>query len=188
MKAEGRIPTAEERRLARQRLIGAFTLAEVLAALMIITVLASIAVGGAKHALTKAARSRAEAEIAAMETALENYKMDNGVYPPSTAIRDSGSGAGWGLIEINNSTNLFTALAGVQSGSKVYMTFKSNQIMTNSISGNNYYIVDPFGSPYNYYRAGMGTATATNSVTFDLWSYGPDGQNDTADDITNWKQ
>ena len=152
-------------------------------------VLSGIIAAGAKYALTKAARSRAEAEIATMETALENFKADNGFYPVSSTSRASTPPGTPTAIEYYNSTNLFTALAGLQPGTKAYMTFKSNQKRIETLSGKkNTYIVDPFGSPYNYYRAGMSpTYIATNSVTFDLWSYGPDGKNNTADDITNWK-
>ncbi len=58
-----------------------FTLIEMLVVLVIIMVLAGIIVGAAKYARTKAARSRAQAEIAAIETALESYKSDYGAYP-----------------------------------------------------------------------------------------------------------
>jgi len=169
----------------------AFTLIELLTVLAIIMVLAGLIVAGSKYAMTKAGRSRAEAEIAAMENALENYKNDYGVYPPSTTTRFTSPvwGAA-GSAEIKNSNALYAALTG---GTKVYMTFKPNQIIkdpTLSI----YYIVDPFGSPYNYYCVSGGTGQK-NPVTFDLWPYGPDGMhgnNGTVDyeldNITNWKQ
>src|ERR1035437_9337416 len=85
----------------------AFTLIEIMVVLVIIMILVGIVVGAAKYAQTKAARSRAESEIAMMETALESYKSDNGTYPPSTAVRDSGSGNAPGQIAINNSLLLY---------------------------------------------------------------------------------
>ena len=41
--------------------------------------------------------------------------------------------------------------------------------------------VDPWNNPYQY------TAKGThNQGSFDVWSFGPDGQNGTDDDIGNW--
>ncbi|MFC1601765.1 type II secretion system major pseudopilin GspG [Candidatus Sumerlaeota bacterium] len=39
---------------------------------------------------------------------------------------------------------------------------------------------DPWSNPYNY------KYPSENGMDFDLWSSGPDGQSNTADDITNW--
>jgi prepilin-type N-terminal cleavage/methylation domain-containing protein len=160
----------------------AFTLLELLAVIIIIAILSGLILGYSKYAMVTGANSRTQAEIAAMETALESYMNDNGTYPTVAGGRASPSGFPQ-ATEINNSGSLYTALAG---GSKVYMTFKSDKLKN---SGTFTYIVDPFGSPYNYYRPGpSSTDTATNNVTFDLWSYGPDGKNDTGDDIVNWRR
>ncbi len=165
----------------------AFSLVELLFVLAIVSILAGLVVGVAKYASTKAATSRAQSEIAAMEMALENYKNDHGAYPPSTATRNSLSPPGnSGTIEMFNSGSLYTALAG---GPKFYLTFRADQIRTNKPWATRY-IVDPFGNPYNYYHPlppAIGLVWS-NQATFDLWSYGPDGLNDTADDIVNWRQ
>ena len=155
-----------------------FTLIEILVVIVIIMILAGIIIGAAKYARTKAAASRAQAEIATMETALESYKNDNGVYPRSTITR---------LDAMHNCTNLYAALVAGPNNPKTYFTFKPNQIrQVNSTSTN---IVDPFGVPYDYFNPPPGGKdTATNSTSFDLWSWGPDNQNDTADDIVNWRQ
>jgi prepilin-type N-terminal cleavage/methylation domain-containing protein len=67
----------------------AFTVIEVLVVMTIILVLAGLVLATSSYVHNKGARSRAEAEIAAMSAALENYKADNGVYPrdstPNTA-------------------------------------------------------------------------------------------------------
>lgn len=160
------------------------SLAELLTVIVIIVILAGTILGVSKYALTNAARSRAQTEIAAMEGALETYKNENGEYPPSTPTRDSGSPAPWGPTERDNSVSLFAALAG--NPAKQYFKFKPDQLRKDA-SGN-YYILDPFGSPYNYYCNPNPSITRTNQVTFDLWSYGPDGLNDTADDIVNWRR
>ncbi|MGA2139035.1 MAG: prepilin-type N-terminal cleavage/methylation domain-containing protein [Verrucomicrobiia bacterium] len=175
--------------MKKQHSRAGFTLIEILVVIVIITILAGIVVRTAKYAITKGQRSRADSEIHMMENALESYKSDNGVYPPSTLQRTTA--AVWGvagIVEINNSGLLYTALAG---GPKVYMTFKPNQLKT---AGGITYIVDPFGSAYNYYCP-PGHVGQINGATFDLWSYGPDNMwgvvgtvNYDADNITNWQQ
>ena len=49
--------------------------------LAIILILAGLVLAASSYVHNKGARSRAEAEIAALSAALENYKADNGVYP-----------------------------------------------------------------------------------------------------------
>jgi len=64
----------------------AFTIVEVLVVMTIILVLAGLVLATSSYVHNKGARSRAEAEIAAMSAALENYKADNGVYPLDTSV------------------------------------------------------------------------------------------------------
>lgn len=159
-----------------------FTLIEIMVVIVIIMILMGIVIGAAKYAHTKGATSRAQAEIAMMENALESYKNDNGTYPLTPAVRPTSI-----VISPNgNSPVLYTALASGPGYPKTYMTFKLNQISVPSVNVTN--IVDPFGVRYNYYCTQPVQGDQTNSVSFDLWSYGPDNLNDTADDITNWKQ
>lgn len=148
-----------------------FTLIELLVVIVIIAILAALTIGATKYAWTRAGTSRAQGEIATIETALESYKNDNGIYPLSTSTRASA---------INNSGLLYTALTG---SSKKYFTFRPEQI---KVSGGVTYIADPFGVSYNYYRNSSGTQS--NAATFDLWSFGPDQQDDTGDDIVNWRR
>jgi general secretion pathway protein G len=155
----------------------AFTLIELMVVIVIISILAALVIGGAKYAQTKAATSRAQAEIATMETALEHYRSDNGVYPNCHAASTTRALAINNAL--NNSARLYTAL----TAAKVYLTFKANQIAT---QGGVTYIIDPFGRPYNYYY-NPAAGDQMNSVTFDLWSYGPIGTNGAPDMITNWK-
>lgn len=168
---------AESRKLTARRYRTAFTLIELLAVITIIVILAGLVVGISKYAWRKAGTSRAQAEIAAMEGALENYKIDNGRYPVSTGASRADN--------INNSVSLYKALAGQ---SKVYFNFRSDGIRV--ISANTTNVVDPFGTPYNYYCQYPPAVDQTNQASFDLWSYGPNGVNDEGlvDDITNWRQ
>jgi general secretion pathway protein G len=41
---------------------------------------------------------------------------------------------------------------------------------------------DPWGNPYEYKYPGE-----YNERSYDLWSWGPDGESDTDDDLKNWK-
>jgi general secretion pathway protein G len=150
-----------------------FTLIEILVVLVIIMILVGIVASASKYAMGKAARSRAQSEIAMMETALESYKSDNGIYPTSTGANR--------LDAKNNSASLYVAL----TTPKTYMTFKVNQLQT---QGGITYLLDPFGAPYNYYCTRPLQADQQNKMSFDLWSYGPDGQDNTVDDLMNWKQ
>ena len=61
--------------------VRAFTVIELLIVMAIILVLAGLILATSSYVQKKGARSRAEAEIAAISAALENYKADNGVYP-----------------------------------------------------------------------------------------------------------
>ena len=172
------------------RRCAAFTLIELLTVMVIIAILAGMIVAASKYATTKGATARAQAEIAALETALEQFKNDNGTYPLSTTTRDSGSGNAPGQTAINNCVLLYSALAG---GTKVYITFKADQLAKDSISGKPY-IIDPFGAPYNYYYHPPypPSAPPQNQTAFDLWSCGPGGTNEPPNSIvsnlTNWKQ
>src|SRR5947209_20465512 len=62
----------------------AFTIIELLVVISIIIILAGLILSTVGYVQKKGARSRAEAEIAAITAALENYKADNGIYPRDT--------------------------------------------------------------------------------------------------------
>ena len=59
----------------------AFTLIELVVVVGLILVLTGLVLSTVGYARKKAARARAETEIAAMAAACENYKADNGAYP-----------------------------------------------------------------------------------------------------------
>ncbi len=63
-----------------------FTVVELLVVMSIILVLAGLILATSSYVHNKGARSRAEAEIAAMSAALENYKADNGIYPVDISV------------------------------------------------------------------------------------------------------
>lgn len=162
----------------RNKSIAAFTLVELLAAVLIILVLTGVIAGVSSYVITRANISRSRAEIAAISMALESFKQDTGAYPPA-----SGSRAGEeykGLLQLNQ---YMTFPHNSATQKKIYMTFTPRQVLQP-----NRYLVDPWGNFYGYRCPGK-----VNPATFDLWSYGPDGTNGQdprhpagrADDISN---
>ena len=142
----------------------AFTLIELLIVIAIISVLAGLVLGAASSVQKKGARSRAEAEIAAIGAALESYKADNGDYPINSSTA--------------NNTNLLASLMPPSSiGGKVYFEFKSK--WTNSTLG----ALDPFGNAYGYIYTNGSPNNGTNN--YDLWSTAGGSANTNAW-IKNW--
>ena len=181
-----------------------FTLIELLAVMVVISILAVVSLGVAHYVSAKAGTARARAEIAAMENALESFKNDTGYYPQGGgyySIITNGFGAN-SMATANASTNVYNAVAG---GAKKYMSFRASQLTTQQfifgggswlgslpggVGDTNIFpgvtitnIIDPFGTPYFYCSPG-----SNNPTSFDLWSFGPDRVTNAADNITNWQQ
>jgi len=163
-----------------------FTLIELLVVITIIAVLAGLTLGVSGNVRQKAAANRAKVEIAAIETALERYKIDNGDYPNITAAYSSGT------LYKNNPTDykggtitmatdgsytapaspggyvLFAELAGRTyfegnsiKGQGITADNKTQYIelkksQTESDASGNSYIIDPFGFAYGYYYNSAG--------------------------------
>lgn len=142
-----------------------FTLIELLIVIAIIAILAALTLNTAGFIQKKAARSRAETEIAALSAALESYKADNGDYPTGTATAPSGSNA---FLRTNLSP----------SSGKVYFEF-SKTMGDNLTDGP---ILDPFGENYGYQYPGDGNRSGSNF--FDLWSRGASSKSNQW--IKNW--
>lgn len=144
---------------------------ELLVVITIIAILAALVLQTAGYVQKKAARSRAEAEIAALSAALESYKADNGDYPTGTNSAPS-------------TNNAFVRAALAPSSGKVYFEF-SKGMGTNSSTlstATNQAILDPFGDGYGYQYPGNSTRSGTNF--FDLWSRA--GTTNTNQWIKNW--
>lgn len=159
------------------RRAGAFTLIELIVVIAVIAVIAGLVLGTFGYVKAKAATSRAEAEIKALEAGCESYKADNGTYPRNSVTDD---------LDAKTSTNpsayqaaslfLYQQLSG---SAKRYMEFKPQMLAysagdpsARSVS----YIRDPFGHSYGYSTAyakwlenPTGAQKGTNP-TFDLWS------------------
>src|SRR5215467_14406055 len=70
----------------RKRRYTAFSLIELIVVIAIIVIVAGLVLSTVGYVQRKAARSRAETEIASMSAALEGYKADNGIYPQNALV------------------------------------------------------------------------------------------------------
>lgn len=72
-----------ETRMRRRGLAEGFTLIEIMVVILILGLLATIVVQSLRGATDKAKRTKAQADIAELKTALDRYYLDNGYYPTS---------------------------------------------------------------------------------------------------------
>ena len=167
-----------------------FTIIELLVVIAIIIILAGLILSTVGYVQKKGARSRAEAEIAAMSAALESYKADNGIYPTDSIKTDVDPSAS--PTPAASSLYLYEQLSGDVDNNRVaetksYFTFRPNQLSPSDQSQNIRAIRDPFGNIYGYSTAKALGKTYGNNPTYDLWSIADDsaGTNQTKW-IKNW--
>ncbi|MEY2498199.1 MAG: ral secretion pathway protein [Verrucomicrobiota bacterium] len=159
-----------------------FTLIEVVIVMAIILVLAGLILATSGYVQNKGRRSRAEAEIAAISAALENYKADNGIYPRGTdsdALKPNSMGDPTTSAYRAASLSLYTAISGDANNdpdriaeSKAYFSFKPNQLSPTVQNQKVDFIRDPFGNSYGYstVKASAPSGADGYNPTFDLWS------------------
>ena len=180
----------------------AFTLVELMAVILIIAVLAGAMIAVAKYANRQMCIGRAKAQIAALSTALEAYKADMGYYPASTIVRFSGSGNAelsnsWFLYRSLTQPKRYYTASQLDIGIGSIVNVTTNQVSVPVLTVT--YFKDPWGRPWNYYRpdppqspnlitsnvtgawpvgpfqAGFAIGGQMNPLSFDLFSFGPDG-------------
>ena len=154
-----------------------FTLIELLVVITVIAILAGLVLQTAGYVQKKAARSRAEAEIAALSAALESYKADTGIYP-------EGINGTPNTTTSTGTANAFLRAALAPSTGKVYFEFSKGMGANSTISmDTNQPVLDPFGEGYGYYYTNnAGIRSGTNF--YDLWSRA--GTTNTNQWIKNW--
>jgi prepilin-type N-terminal cleavage/methylation domain-containing protein len=174
----------------------AFTLIELIVVIAIIVILVGLVLSTVGYVQKKAARSRAETEIAAMSAACESYKADNGIYP-SSAGTDALNPSTTNLADYKTpSRDMYGLISGDRdfngtpdAGARSYMTFKPNSLlrdnMSNPPSPSNPVtaIRDPFGNSYGYSTMKASGGANGYNPTFDLWTVA-DGTAGT--DQTKW--
>jgi general secretion pathway protein G len=176
---------------------GAFTLIELIVVITVIVILTGLVLSTVGYVQKKAARSRAETEIAAMSAALESYKADNGVYPNNGDTNNLDArinGDPRSTAYSQASLWLYKQLSGDSSGNrsptgKSYMDFKPKMLLPAGGADIVTAIADPFANSYGYSTAqgaNPGGASGYNP-TFDLWSTaGLTSGTDSTQWIKNW--
>jgi type II secretory pathway pseudopilin PulG len=177
----------------------AFTVVELLIVMAMIVILAGLILATSSYVQKKGARSRAEAEIAAISAALENYKADNGIYPRNsdTDAINAKSGitpsATTPDAYTKSSLYLYQMLTGDADGNrtidatetgKSYFQFKPNQLGPKDQSSAVIMIRDPFDKSYGYSTAYQANSANGYNPTFDLWSTAT--ETDSSRWIKNW--
>ena len=142
---------------AQRRRRSGFTLVEVLLVLVIVGVLATVLMTTIGGQQDKAEINLTKTNIKRLADKVNTYRLNVGHYP------SEGEGGLQALITKPNYDN-------EQTGEKWAGPYIDKS-----------QTVDPWGNTINYEVAEAGA-----SVKFKLWSNGPDGQSNTADDIKNW--
>ena len=166
--------------------VGAFTIVEVLIVIAIILVLAGLILATSGYVQTKGKRSRAEAEIAAISTALENYRADNGIYPIDAANGTTNALDARTMLNPTAvqyaaaSVFLYKELSGDPIGNRIptgksYFAFKPYMLLPKDQAQAVSAIADPFGYSYGYSTAYQANPAKGYNPTFDLWSTGGTG-------------
>jgi prepilin-type N-terminal cleavage/methylation domain-containing protein len=160
--------------------LAAFTLIELMTVITIIVVLAGLVIGGVGYVQDRQLTARAKIQIDLLSKALEEYKLDNGTYPPTENKSSATGSKGTGTSSI-----LFQALYwdGYSNDTKIYLPElnheNSKQGWTSGTLNANTPIIDPWGNEYCY-RTAVNSSGGENSGTqnpdFDLWSMGKDGK------------
>jgi type II secretory pathway pseudopilin PulG len=180
-----------------------FTIIELLVVITIIVILAGLILSTMGYVQKKGARSRAEAEIAAISAALESYKADNGIYPTdsnTTALKANTMGDPTQSTYQNASLSLYKAISGDADNdsnriaeSKSYFSFKPNQLYPMTQNQAVTFIRDPFRNSYPYNSYGYSTVKSSvpagtdgYNPTFDLWSTGGNIDTNNAPSQTQW--
>jgi type II secretory pathway pseudopilin PulG len=157
------------------QLAGGFTIVELIVVIGIILVLAGLILATSGYVHNKGARSRAEAEIAAISAALENYKADNGVYVTQTSVNAKAQGnpmsyQAASLVLYQNLTGDFDKNRSPDSGKSSYISFKPSQLSPSDQSSEVAFIKDPFGNSYGYSTINATDTSKGYNPTYDLWS------------------
>ncbi len=161
-----------------KRRYAGFTLIELIVVMTVIIILTGLVLSTVGYVQKKAARARAETEIAAMAAACENYKADNGTYPRGSMTDALDAKAAINMTSYQAASQyVYGQLAGdpdfdgvPNANYKSYMQFKPNMLGTDNT--NKVYPRDPFGNSYGYstIQAATGDTTKGDNPTFDLWS------------------
>lgn len=157
-----------------------FTLLEMLLVMSVIAGLGALVINASSGAQQQAARRRAEAEIRALETAVEQYRHDNGQVPQANSTEGSP------YSEPNSGSASYATAA--QTLFDVLVPIDGKAYLPNKVNDPNStreMILDPWGKPYGYNGSTNLTANP-RYPSVSIWSTAGDSSGRTNKWITNW--
>ncbi len=172
-----------------------FTLIELISVITIIVILMTFLIAGTSGFRNRARKTKARTQIAQITTALEAYRNDFLLYPndgtttttcASTVCEDNNAYVIQQLSGKNSDGTYNTTITGDSKWNGPYFDPSSPDVSASRVW------LDPWLNAFNI-RLAVDTDTtttppSTNRLTFDIWSNGSDGTNNSGggDDINNW--
>ena len=147
-----------------------FTLVEILAVTVLVSLLAAIGFAGYGYAMNASRRAATESLIQQISAGLENFKIKNGYYPASASYAEITVGQNGDFITAITWGTTSWKANGTAAGSEVKTFLKTldQEKLKKNISGNK--IVDSWGGAIYYKYPGT-----FNKTGFDLIAPGEDG-------------
>jgi general secretion pathway protein G len=156
-----------------------FTIIELLAVMVIISILAALILGVSKYATAKGHETKTISQLQAIEDAIELFREDRGYYPiGEIQFSDQVVFAGYDKID----GTVFDVPPPPPANTGKFYSSQTGAPYIPGYKGGTY--LDAWKRPFLYRRKSDGSHINSNS--FDLRSAGRDGKLDTEDDITNW--
>lgn len=158
-----------------------YTLIEMLVVLFIISILASLVLGGISAARRHSQIQRAQFHVSSLKARLMEYETDFRDYPLTRAGADDRESVLGGEV-------LYTELMREDKGGPY---LKSDEFRSVDTDGNgDKELMDVWGRPYRYLHNKSYGRENPCRRTYRLWSVGPDGKSDplnpNSDDVTSW--
>lgn len=132
------------------------TLIEIMVVIVILGLLGGVIGVAVIKQVDKARLQTAKTQLGALGQALDSYKLDNATYPTTEQ----------GLEALINKPQVGRIPKNYAEGGYL----KRREIP-----------LDPWGDSYQYLSPGI-----NNTTSYDIWSLGPDHQDGSGDEITNW--
>ena len=158
----------------------AFTLVELLTVIAVIVVLVGLTVGIIGHAQTKGDLAKADAQLQMIAMFLTKYEKEFAEFPEADESGDDTYGAQVLYQALTGDGN--DLLGGDEPSDGRISDEEAEDWKGIGLRDDNqglvrpgeYYLVDPFGQPWQYVSYDKNRPTATNNRNFDLWSYAQD--------------